>query len=105
MPATVRDEDDLRYEGWRVAFASGASLFFSSFLVYTFPVFFKPLAAEFSWSREAISVAYGLMALTSALAAPVIGYVLDRSRVQYIVAPCMVGMGAAFASLGLLAPR
>ena len=32
------NEQDLRYEGWRVAGASGAAQFFSSFLVYSFAV-------------------------------------------------------------------
>jgi hypothetical protein len=48
----VLHEADARYEGWRVAFASAVSWFLASSLIYTFAVFFKPLAAEFSWSRD-----------------------------------------------------
>jgi hypothetical protein len=51
------DETSLRYEGWRIALASGVGVFvsFASLLVYTFGIFLKPLAEEFSWSREAVS--------------------------------------------------
>ena len=72
-------EHNLRYEGWRVAGASASGLFFASLVVYTFPVFLKPLASEFSWSREAVSSAYGFMAITAAASAPVLGAVLDRN--------------------------
>ena len=39
------DESSPRYEGWRVALASGAGVFvsFASLLVYTFGIFLKPV--------------------------------------------------------------
>jgi MFS family permease len=98
-------EDQLRYAGWPIVAASGTSLFFTSFIIYTFPVFFKPLAAEFAWSRESVSLAYGLMALTAAITAPAFGYIFDRVRVRHVILPCMAAAGAGFASLALLAPR
>jgi hypothetical protein len=62
-------EDRFTYEGWRVAIASGTCVFvsFASLLVYTFGIFLKPLAEEFSWSREAVSAAFGIAAMTVAL--------------------------------------
>ena len=50
------DENSRRYEGWRVAGAAGVGVFvsFASLLVYTFGIFLKPLAEEFSWSRAAV---------------------------------------------------
>jgi hypothetical protein len=49
------DESSVRYPGWRVAGASAVGVFvsFASLLVYTFGIFLKPMADEFSWSREA----------------------------------------------------
>jgi hypothetical protein len=46
-------EDDLRYEGWRVAAAAAVGVFvgFASLLVYTFGVFLKPLAERSSPGR------------------------------------------------------
>ena len=99
------DEDNLRYEGWRVAAASGFGVFFSVLSFYTFAVFLKPLSAEFSWSREAVSSAYGIMAAMAALSAPLLGSVLDRLPLRRIAVPCLALSGGAFASLALLTPR
>src|SRR6185436_699961 len=101
----VLHESDARYEGWRVAFASAVSWFLASSLIYTFAVFFKPLAAEFSWSREVVASAYGLMAITSAISAPLFGFALDRSGVRRVIVPCMAIVGVAFGSLALLTAR
>jgi MFS family permease len=97
------NERDIRYEGWRVAAASGAATFFSSFLVYTFAVFLRPLTTEFGWSRELVASAFGIMGMTVAIASPVFGYLLDRAGVRRIVLPCMAALGVGFASLALLA--
>ena len=74
------DEDDLSYEGWRVAGAASVGVFvsFASLLVYTFGTFLKPLAEEFSWSREAVSTAFGIAAMTVAVCSPPLGMLLDR---------------------------
>ena len=66
------DENSLRYEGWRVAAGSAVGVFFATLLFYTFAVFLKPLSAELGWSREALSSAYGLMAATAAVCAPIL---------------------------------
>lgn len=101
------DEDSRHYEGWRVALASSACVFvsFASLLVYTFGVFLKPLAQEFSWSREAVSAAFGIAAMTVAAVSPPLGYLLDRVSPRRIIVPCMTVFGLAFASLALLTPH
>lgn len=103
----MTDETHLRYEGWRVAVASGVGVFvsFASLLVYTFGIFLKPLADEFSWSREAISAAFGIAAMTVAVCSPPLGYLLDRLSPRRIIIPCLVIFGCAFASLALLTPN
>jgi len=98
-------EHDLKYEGWRVAGASAVSLFFASALVYTFAIFFKPLSAEFSWTREMVSTAYAVMAVTAAVSSPIVGYILDRVPVARVVTPSMGIVGFGFASLALLTPN
>jgi hypothetical protein len=60
QPAKVTSsltEFDFGYYGWCVVLSAclGVMVGFSSLFVYTFSVFMKPLAAEFGWSREAIS--------------------------------------------------
>lgn len=100
-------ESSVRYEGWRVAVASGAGVFvsFASLLVYTFGVFLKPLADEFAWSREAVSASFGIAAVTVAVCSPGLGYLLDRVPPRRVIVPSVAVFGAAFASLALLTPR
>lgn len=100
-------ESSWRYPGWRVAAASGIGVFvsFSSLLVFTFGVFLKPLAAEFGWSREPVSLAFGIAAITVAVCSPVIGRALDRFGARVVILPCLTVFGLAFASLGFVRGR
>jgi MFS family permease len=100
-------ETSIRYEGWRVAAASAVGVFvsFASLLVYTFAIFLKPLAEQFSWSREAVSAAFGIGALTVAVCSPPLGYLLDRVSPRRIIVPCLTIFGCAFASLAVLTPH
>jgi MFS family permease len=93
--------------GWRVVLAAyfGVMVSFGSLLVFTFGIFLKPLTAEFHWSRESVSAAFGLAALTVAACSPALGHLLDRYGPRRVILPCMAVFGCAFASLGLLTPR
>jgi MFS family permease len=106
-PFPAGDEDSLRYEGWRVVAASSAGVFvgFGSLLVYTFAIFLKPLSEEFSWSREAVSAAFGFAAMSIACCSPLLGLLFDRLAARRVILPCLVLFGCAFASLALLTPR
>jgi MFS family permease len=101
------DEGDPRYEGWRVAGASAAGVFvsFASLFVYTFGIFLKPWTEEFGWSRESVSTAFGIAAMTVAVCSPPLGHLLDRVSPARVVVPCLVVFGLAFASLSLLTPN
>jgi MFS family permease len=90
-----------------VAFASSACVLvsFASLLVYTFAIFLKPLSAEFGWSREAVSAAFGVAALAVAACSPPLGWLLDRYPARRIILPCLTIFGCAFASLSLLTPH
>jgi len=105
--AAPRDEADPRYEGWRVAGAASVGVFvsFASLLVYTFGVLLKPLAEEFAWSRESVSAAFGVAAMTVAVCSPPLGYLLDRGNPTRIIVPSLVIFAGAFASLALLTPH
>ena len=98
------NEGSLRYPGWRVALAASGCVFvsFASLLVYTFSVFLKPLTAEFGWSRESASIAFGIAAMTVAVCSPPLGYLLDRYPARGVILPCITVFGCAFASLSFL---
>jgi MFS family permease len=97
-------EFDLRYYGWRVVLAAclGVMAGFGSLFVYTFSVFVKPLAAEFGWSREAISSGFAIAAVTLGLCSPLLGRWIDRLGPRRIILICMTLYGCAIASLSLL---
>jgi MFS family permease len=103
----LTSEESLRYEGWRVAGASAVGVFvsFASLLVYTFGILLKPLSEEFAWSREQVSAAFGIAAMTVAVCSPPLGHLLDRVNPQRIIIPCLAIFGSAFASLSLLTPN
>ena len=67
--AAERTEFELGYYGWRVVLAAclGVMAGFGSLFVYTFAVFVKPLSAQFGWSRESVSLGFGLAAITLGL--------------------------------------
>ena len=96
------DEGSIRYEGWRVAAASSAGVVCASMLVYGFGVLLKPLADEFAWSRETTATAYACFALATALAAPIVGRLLDRFGPVRVAIPCIALSGLGIASLSLL---
>lgn len=100
-------EDTASYPGWRVVLAAGVGVFtgFASLLVYTFGIFLKPLSAQFGWSRESVSLAFGVAAMTVAACSPLLGSLLDRHGPKRVIVPCLTVFGLAFAALSLLTPH
>jgi MFS family permease len=103
-PAPDLTEFDRGYYGWRVVLAAclGVMAGFGSLFVYTFAVFVKPLNAEFGWNRQAISLGFGLAAVTLGLISPLLGRWIDRFGPRRIILPCMTVFGCAIASLAML---
>jgi MFS family permease len=97
-------EFDLTYYGWRVVLAAclGVMAGFGSLFVYTFSVFVKPLAAQFGWSREAISSGFAIAAVTLGFISPLLGRWIDRFGPRRIILVCMTIYACAIASLSLL---
>jgi MFS family permease len=98
-------EGSLGYPGWRVVGASGVSVCLAAVAVYSFAILLKPLSDQFGWSREAVSAAFGAMAIASAFAAAPIGFVGDRLGARTVVSSALLLGGLLFASLSLLTPQ
>jgi MFS family permease len=103
-PSAELTEFDLGYYGWRVVLAAcfGVMAGFGSLFVYTFNVFVKPLSAAFGWNREAISLGFGLAAITLGVISPLLGRWIDRFGPRRIILPCMTVYCCAILSLAWL---
>ncbi len=103
MPSDLT-EYDRGYYGWRVVLAAclGVMAGFGSLFVYTFSVFVKPLAAEFGWSREAISSGFAIAAVTLGVCSPLLGHWIDRVGPRRIILVCMTVYVCGIVSLSLL---
>jgi len=65
--------------GWWVVFASSAILFLTGgTFFYGFGALFNPIVDEFGWSRAATSLAFSVRTEVGGIAAPIVGFVVDR---------------------------
>jgi MFS family permease len=79
------------FYGWWVVFAAAVGLFWGvPISAYSFSVFFKPVMLEFHASRTAVSLAYTLKLLTTALCAAPIGWLTDRYGARRVI---LIGTG------------
>jgi MFS family permease len=99
-----KSESSLDYPGWLVVLAAfvGVMVSFAALVPYTFSLFIAPLHQAFGWKRDAISMAFGLTAMTIAACSPGIGHLLDRYAPRRIILPAIVLFAAGVASLSLL---
>jgi MFS family permease len=68
-----------------------------SLVANSFAVFLVTLSAEFGWSHSSITLAFGIYALTAALASPLLGWALARydSRVIFAALSIISAVGLA----------
>ncbi len=92
--------------GWRtiVVAAIGVCAGITGLPFYSIGLFVRPLAAEFGWSRAAISGAALCLQLGIVLSAPIIGRVVDRVGLRRVALSSMFGIALAFAGLSRLSP-
>ena len=82
--------------GWWVVFASAAIVFLTGgTFFYGFGALFDPLVQEFGWSRAATAFAFSLRSEVGGLAAPGVGFLVDRlgSRRLMAVGVTLVALG------------
>jgi MFS family permease len=76
----VTDPRKTTFYGWYVALACGVGLAcgIACVVTYTFAFFAKELGGEFGWSRTEVFLGLTLSVITVAMAAPVLGRLIDR---------------------------
>jgi sugar phosphate permease len=84
------------FYGWWIVFASAAIVFLcGGTFFYGFGALFNPIVGEFGWSRASVSFAFSLRSEVGGIAAPVVGFMVDRvgSRVLMSVGVVIVAIG------------
>ncbi len=84
------------YFGWWVVFASASIVFLTGgTFFYGFGAIFNPIVHEFGWSRASVSLAFSLRSEVSGLAAPAVGFLVDRvgSRRLMMTGVTLVALG------------
>ena len=82
--------------GWWIVVASSAIVFLTGgTFFYGFSALFDPLVAEFGWSRAGVSFAFSLRSEVGGIAAPLVGFLVDRvgSRRVMVVGVLAVALG------------
>src|SRR6185295_20303241 len=71
---------------WWIVFGATLSMLVAQgpVILYTLGLFIKPLNQEFGWDRASISAAGGLAAISSAIAIPFVGWVIDHWGIRTV---------------------
>jgi MFS family permease len=109
MPGKKEEQKQPRlFYGWYILASSFAILFFTSGARYSIGVMFKPMIAEFGWSRASISLAFFLHMAVFAVAVTVVGKFYDRYGPKWVIIISTIfvavgfGLTASIKSLGQL---
>lgn len=91
------------FYGWYIVGMAFISLFIqASTGGFTFSIFLPAMSEDLGWSRSTIVVGSSLSAITAAIAGPLLGRVVDRRGPRLVLAFCVVLMGIAQFSSGLV---
>jgi len=90
------------FYGWYILASSFAILFFNSGACYSFGVAFKPMIAEFDWSRGSISFAFFLNMTLLAISFIAVGRFYDRYGPKWVIIISTVFVSAGYALISLI---
>jgi MFS family permease len=91
------------YGWWIVLNCSILSIYASGIFYYGFGTFVKPIVAELGWSLALISGAFSLYRLEAGIAAPIVGFLLDKIGPVKLVFAGGILMGGGFIYLSQVA--
>src|ERR1700726_4166790 len=88
---------------WWIVFGATLSMLVAQgpVILYTLVLFIKPLNQDFGWDRASISAAGGLGAISSAIAIPFVGWLIDRWGIRPVLLPIIVLSAASIALIAL----
>lgn len=81
----ISDEKRISYYGWVVVGAGLIILTVEAGILLTFGVFFKPILAEFGWTRSVLSGVFSASMIVRILSSLALGYLADRFGARPIV--------------------
>jgi MFS family permease len=93
------DQRQWRY-GWVIVVAGTLMMAISYGLMYSYSVFFKPLADYFHWDRATVSSVYSVSLIFRGVVSIGIGWLADRYGAARIMALCgfLIGLGLGLSS-------
>lgn len=97
MPASSPDKKGKVFYGWWIVLvASILSTYGSGVFYYGFSTFVKPIVKDLAWSMTVVSGAFSIYRLEAGIAAPIVGYFLDRIGPQKLAFTGGLVMGGGF---------
>ena len=96
---SIDKRDKVFYGWWIVLVMSILSTYGSGVFYYGFSTFVKPVVKDLAWSMTVVSGAFSIYRLEAGIAAPIVGYLLDRIGPQKLVFAGGLVMGGGFISL------
>jgi MFS family permease len=91
------------FYGWWIVLATNiiCMLGYGTWL-YSFGVFFKPMSAEFGWTRAMTAGAYSLRSIEGGIASPIVGWAVDKYGARIVIIVGAIISGLSFASMPLV---
>ncbi len=81
---------------WVIVAACSLMIFITYGLVYSYSVFFKPLAEHFQWDRATVSMVYSLAVIIRGAMSIGTGWLADRFGARKLLIGCGIFMGAGY---------
>ncbi len=92
----LSDSETGFFYGYLIVISACVIMFMMWGVHYAFGVFFKPLLAEFGWTRAMTSGAYSLCLIISGLLAVAMGGLTDRLGPRFVMTFCGIFLGLGF---------
>jgi MFS family permease len=91
------------FYGWWIVLATNliCMIGYGTWL-YSFGVFFKPMSAEFGWTRAMTAGAYSLRSIEGGIASPIVGWAVDKYGSRGVIMVGALVSGGAFTLMPLV---